>query len=101
MLYLVGKLGGIASTEDGYREKYIARLEGEVVSLEADRDLYRDIVLKEYPHRVELPAPIVEAPEVNAGSVRIRHWPAARGILARAARDKKARGENPIHQAKP
>ena len=97
MLYLAGKLGGTLSTDSG-DQRLILNLESQIAELRADRDLYRDLVLQEFPHREELPTPSAEASEPQAGVIQVRDWKSARRIRARAARDKRDHKEDPVHR---
>ncbi len=100
LLYLAGKLGGTLSTDSG-DQRLILNLELQIAELRADRDLYRDLVLQEFPHREELPTPSAEASEPSepqAGVIQVRDWKSARRIRARAARDKRDHKEDPVHR---
>lgn len=97
LLSVAGKLGGSISTTlttYGQQERLIARLEAEVVELREERNLYRDIVLSE---RKAEPEPVSDPSEFYKGTMPVRNWRTAKRILTRAALNKKAQKEQPIH----
>lgn len=90
----MGKLGGISSTEDSWKEKYIRQLEAENASLQVDKKYYRDVaeILRAGP----------EEAETFSGDVyekipkKIESWSTARKKLSSAARYRKEIKEKPI-----
>jgi len=97
LLSVVGKLGGsinTALTPYGHQERLIFRLEAEIVELRADRNYYRDIVLK--PESEPVPN-TVDPSEFYKGTMPVRNWRTAKKILTKAALLKKERKEQPVH----
>ena len=102
MLYLAGKLGGVVSSAADDRAKLTANLESQIAELRMDRDLYRDLILEQYPHRTASEIGVSsEPPAVEVVPIRVKNWGAARGIMARAAKDKRDREKDPIHRVEP
>ena len=96
-LSVVAKLGGsinTALTPYGHQERLISRLEAEIVELRADRNYYRDIVLK--PENEPVPNTI-DSSEYYKGVMPVRNWRTAKRILTRAALNKKTQKDQPIH----